>query len=259
MRTRIFGLGLPKSGTHSLAAVFRNAGVPTLHEPGIETLAAAHQESHAYVEQVLCDQASQCEVNVSSINGELVDPLYRLFPEARYVLMLRPLPDWIVSIVTYHLCTQNTTLGWHYWKRRRFSGYVYADEDKALPVTPCYPLRSYFEYWNRTVNRILVGIPSSQLLVIPLQEFEDRLPQLASFAKIAGQLKVVHEFRGKSPLVVPAAILDGVIRDLALSVCHKAVSKLREHHIEPRSVLGRWGDENADANVAGLLSKSALA
>src|SRR4029450_3240849 len=90
-RLRLYGVGMGKSGTHSLAAVFER-DYRAAHEPDAKELMEllfdvwAGVRPWSAVAQLLQDRDARLdlEVDASLVNGEVVSDLVALWPEGRF-------------------------------------------------------------------------------------------------------------------------------------------------------------------------------
>ena len=190
-RFRLFGLGLAKSGTHSLAGVFAS-NYRSAHEPEakafVEVLNAVlsgeveRAELRRYLEER--EERLDLEVNVAGWNGVAVPELVDLYPEARFVLTVREPRSWLDSLLN-HLEVGKAPP--HFV---RFRSLIYADggdhppEEAVLAEHGFYPLRGYLLDYARRHELILDTVPADRLLVLRTKEIGDRLDDLAAFVGV---------------------------------------------------------------------------
>src|SRR5262245_35407266 len=104
-RFHAFGVGMPKTGTHSLAAVFSR--YRALHEPerrhfmGIimERTKGNLSESGARERLRWLDRRLWSELNSSWTNYMLLDLLLDEYPRAKFVLTIRDCYSWLDSML----------------------------------------------------------------------------------------------------------------------------------------------------------------
>ncbi len=109
-RLRLFGIGSPKSGTHSLEAVFAEH-YRSAHEPEalvlVDLLVAVadgrsgEDDLRRYLRSR--ERRLRLEVNCAGLNGLVVDQLVEVVPTARFVLTLRDPYDWLASMIDHSL------------------------------------------------------------------------------------------------------------------------------------------------------------
>ena len=100
---KLFCVGDEKTGTHSVAGLFR--GYRAEHEPeahDLRPLVEARLRGETVdddIEAYVADKERRLhlEVDSSFLNGEIIDLLVRRYPDARYVLTLREPRSWLDS------------------------------------------------------------------------------------------------------------------------------------------------------------------
>ena len=215
-RTRLYGIGTPKSGTHSIAAMF-SGSVRSDHEPErAEVLEKtyAHQDGHISDEELrqwvrARDRKLALEVDSSSLNFEILDLLLREFPDARYVLTMRDCYSWCNSAMN-HTARYRGRLD-AIWAPIRESRYrpdmfQHAPEEKLLQASGFYTLDGYFSYWARHNGEVIEKIPTERLLVVRTDQIQQRAFEIADFAGLprrSVRLDRTHEYRnpGKQELL----------------------------------------------------------
>ncbi len=187
-RLRVFGIGSPKSGTHSLAAVFE-AHYRTAHEPEalrlVELLVARYEgraDDHdltAYLRGR--ERRLRLEVNCAGLNGLVVEELVALSPRPRFVLTLREPRAWLASLLDHSLRGDPDPL-YVRLRHHRFGGdRPHPPEERLLAERGLYTLDGYLESWAERNQRALDTVPPERLLVVRTDELGDRLDDLAAF------------------------------------------------------------------------------
>lgn len=148
-------------------------------------------------------------LNVSQINGFIVETLYGLYPTARYVLTIRDCRSWVRSFVN-HQVKRPVGQGryWHGFRQLRFrpDEHPYRPEDRVLEAGGLYSLDAYLSYWLWHNSVVLKTVPVGQLLVTPTLGLTGDGEPIARFLGIdPGQQdpERLNEFRGRyvtSPL-----------------------------------------------------------
>jgi len=147
----IFGIGMEKTGTHSLAKMLRLE-----HQPDEVAAGWAAVANRGKAEIVARKSAAG---DVSNLNVHFIPELLARFPEARFVLTVREPLSWLRSSL-HHCPDEKQAEHWIALDRMR-KGYGSLAER----------LR-YWEWHNRTV---LQNVPAKQLLIV----FTDRLDESA--------------------------------------------------------------------------------
>ena len=104
-RFHAYGCGMAKTGTHSIYALFGN--YRTAHEVDLRRmvrLAVASLDgsiSDQEIERLLLrrDRQLWLEMDSSNINGDLIRPLVRISPQAKFILTIRDVYSWLDSAI----------------------------------------------------------------------------------------------------------------------------------------------------------------
>lgn len=188
-RFHAFGVGMPKTGTHSLAAVFSR--YRAWHEPEMERFmqiikARADGElsdsaARDYIRQL--DRRLWLELNASWINYFLVDLLLDEYPRAKFVLTIRDCYSWLDSIFNELLGRTHVEFQtqFHRWYAEAISPGSHEDGDRVLAERGLWPLDAWLRSWHQHNARMLALIPSDRLLIIRTKDIGRALPRLAEF------------------------------------------------------------------------------
>lgn len=84
----IFGIGLSKTGTHSLTRALELLGLRTIHYPDPAGMVAGRYR------EVLAGYDAATDISVSAFYRELD----RVFPESRFILTTREIESWLDSV-----------------------------------------------------------------------------------------------------------------------------------------------------------------
>lgn len=212
-RLRVFGVGIAKTGTTSLARTF--AGFRVRHEHRfVESVArvtawrAGELSDGALRDWLVArDAAEPLDVEVSTFHHHWAAFLPELFPDARFVVTLRspadqqeswlgmmlrefsrydgaPLPGWKTALG--RLMIDDFDPGW------------FASRDALRDALP-EVLDRGLGYWARAHGELLDGLPPDRVLYVPTAELSASLPALAAFVGVEpGQLQPAHVNRGVS-------------------------------------------------------------
>jgi hypothetical protein len=199
-RFQAFGVGPGKTGTHSLAAVFRDH-YRSAHEPGAEQLIPlliAHDRGEmpdaafiAYMHQA--DEYLPLEMNASSLNTFCVDLLAREFLSSKFILLARDCISWANSALNQferertRYLTETPPEHWRQWFEWTFGdprAHVYAPEEQVLRERGHPPLATLFDVWARHYRVVLENVPPARLLLVQTRQLSQRLPDIAAFLGI---------------------------------------------------------------------------
>jgi Sulfotransferase domain len=209
-RARLYGVGLGKSGTHSVAEMF-SGDLRVGHEAEagelIGKILARHhgQLGEADFDAWLRarDGRLTLEVDSSSLNFWLVDFLLREFPDARFVLTIRDCYSWTNSFLNHWLRQPAADARWTGLHELRFGSKdgPFAQEEQRLKELGFYPLAAYLKHWTKHNGQVLEKIPSTRLLVVRTDQLRERALEIADFAGVPRsmvKLDKTHQFSNPS-------------------------------------------------------------
>jgi Sulfotransferase domain len=211
-----YGVGMAKSGTHSVAAIFRQ--YRALHEPQPEQmidaiLAAASgaltpEQQDAFL--VRRDRDLQLEIDVSQLNYFFIVELVNLFPSAKFILTVRDCYSWLDSLINHQL-GRDASHRWGLLRDMRFGREPrsYSVEEQILVENDLYTLDGYLSYWNIHNRKVLDVVPPERLLVVRINELPHSLPALAGFLGIP-----IERLDPSQAHVFPAARRFGILEKL---------------------------------------------
>lgn len=190
-RLRLFGIGSPKSGTHSLEGVFAGH-YRTAHEPEALTLVdllvavaegrATESDLRAYLRSR--ERRLRLEVNCAGLNGLVVEQLVEVVPKARFVLTLRDPFDWLTSLVDHSLRGDPAPAYVRLRELRYGADRIHPREERALADAGLFTLDGYLRSWAERNERALAVVPEDRLLVVRTDELGSRLGDIAAFAGV---------------------------------------------------------------------------
>jgi Sulfotransferase domain len=194
-RFHAFGVGMAKSGTHSLAAIFQNyrAMHEPQHEQMLKAILAADQgafgpeERQQFLRQR--DRELALEMDVSQLNHFFLPELLSLFPDAKFVLTIRDCYSWLDSLINHQL-GRDASADWQRLRDLRFGRRARPDAsaERLLAEHDLYALDGYFSYWARHNHAVLDRVPSDRLLVVRTAEIAQSLPALATFIGVPAEM-----------------------------------------------------------------------
>ena len=226
-RAQVYGVGIGKSGTHSLANMF-SRNVRARHEPEAEDLIdhvlawrggrLAENDMAAYLRDR--DRRLAIEVDSSGPNFQVIDLLLREFPDARFVLTLRDCYSWANSMMNEILRSANAPAQWLRLQKFCYeqAPIVHAPEEQALQQRGLYSLDAFFSHWAARNEQAMAKIPAHRLFIVRTDQLRRRAYELADFAGLprrAVRPHRTHEYRnpGKLPILreIPRAFLENKV------------------------------------------------
>lgn len=189
-RFRAYGVGMPKSGTQSLARVcerrYRSA-----HEPYAEQLiehvvaAAADPGRHSGALADFVRRAEReyaLEMNSSQLNVHVLDQLVGEDSRSLFILTLRDCYTWLDSYYNHHL-SEHAAEGKRRLRylRHRPDLHPHRPEERALAERGLFSVDGCLSFWSWHVRTVLDAVPPSRLLVVRTGDFASNLPAVAGF------------------------------------------------------------------------------
>lgn len=183
---------MPKTGTHSLAAVFNR--YRAWHEPAIEQfmqiiMARANEGlSDAAARDRLrqLDRRMWLELNSSYVNYFLLDLLLDEYPKAKFLLTIRDCYSWLDSMFNQLLARTHGEyqMQFHKWYASTLSPGAHEPGDRVLSDRGLWPLDPWLQAWSQHNDHVMATVPSDRLLVIRTQDIRREIPRLADFLEL---------------------------------------------------------------------------
>ena len=184
-----FGVGMPKSGTHSLNTIF--GGYRARHEPKmVRFMEIVRRRSEGdlpdtQVRDILrgLDRRMSLEFNSSYINYFLLEILIDEYPEAKFVFTIRDCYSWLDSMFNQLLGRDHGDYEtqFHHWYGNSLTKEAHRDGEKVLEEHGLWPLDTWFRYWNEHNAGVLNLVPSDRLLIVRTPEIHHDIPRIADF------------------------------------------------------------------------------
>jgi len=219
-RFHLIGVGLPKTGTTSLAHVFQpfRWGDEFLFAESIERLIAWRDGGldRNVMRRWLASraEAGALEMDSASFNHYFLDILVELHPTARFVYTSRDAVSWADSLLNMGLRygTHYRDRPWPEWQLAlgRLMAPSFDPEHFFSPAHLYLALHPLAEellgFYARETARIEAALPPERSLVIPTEDLSTSLGTLAEFAGLPGSAlneagSHANRGHGKIPLV----------------------------------------------------------
>ena len=188
----LVNLGLPRTGTTSIAAMF--SGWRSAHEFWITPFSQAAYEqragrqSGAGVMQVLRarEAAGRLEVDSASFLHLAVEQVVELYPSSAYVLTWRPFESWLDSFLDLLLRQARAPKAARWLPRvqqlasimlGKFDARSFDSAQALLPVVPQLATNA-LHFWVQSMTRTLDALPQ-RALVLPVSQLSQAGPALA--------------------------------------------------------------------------------
>jgi sulfotransferase family protein len=206
-RTRLYCVGMGKSGTHSIAAMFSEK-VRSEHEPQArELLERAPWQPGRLGDPELRewlhkrDREMALEVDSSALNFDILDFLLTEFEEARFVLTIRDCYSWCNSLLNHmvRFASEMDPL-WHPWLDSRCRPDLFRHEpgEQLLKEKGLYTLDGYLSYWARHNQEVLSKVSAERLFAVRTDQIHANAHAIAKFAGLSARsicLDRTHEYQ----------------------------------------------------------------
>ena len=196
-KCRLYGVGLAKSGTTSVARMF-NRTVVTRHEPMQREMAQALLDlrkgriDRADLRALVLrrDKEYCADVNSDGINAYFVDILLEEFPDALFLLTMRDPYSWLDSAFNHQLMNLETLQEGKrrnlYRELREYDLYPHQlkhpPEEQSLEAEGLPTLDSMLAHWNQRNQTVLSTVPEHRLLIVKTRDVTKRAYEIADFA-----------------------------------------------------------------------------
>lgn len=197
-------LGLPKTGTTSIALMFRDR-YRAAHEPLPPSTRAWVLDRCRGVQRGRDmdrflrrrDRDLYLEMESSHPVAVFVDRLVELFPRSRFILTIREPRAWLGSLIGEQLRSRER---WQRmpepgWRSRFFpalhdiccGGHDFAAGERALQERGLYPLDGYLGWWKAHNERVLAAVPPERLLVQRTDGISAAADSIAGFLGVGAE------------------------------------------------------------------------
>ena len=141
------------------------------------------------------------EVDVAGWMGVFAEPLARMYPDSRVVLLLRDCFSWLDSMVDHDLRRLRTWRPDAYYRAKYLQhNDVSAPEEAPLRDAGVIPVAALLRGWTAANRRVLAGVPADQLLVVRTEDLDRSVEALAWFTGVPeSTIRPVHANRNPSP------------------------------------------------------------
>lgn len=183
-----FSVGLPKSGTQSIARVF-GAHYRVAHQPTSDEVVsyAARKATGAVSSRAIVrwlrrrDRHLWLDLESSHVLHYLIGDLAATFAEARFILTVRDCYSWLESEINEHLGPGAKKEPWRTAYALRYGQWPASRRDLPLLELGLAPLGAYLEYWSAHLDRVCEAVPADRLLIVRTDEIRSDLGTIAGF------------------------------------------------------------------------------
>jgi hypothetical protein len=235
-RFQAYCVSLPKSGTKSMAGIFKKhyrAAHEKEHELVIGAILASADGSmgDAELRRLIKerDRRLWLELDSSTLNYFLLDVFLREFPGARFMLTIRDPHSWLDSIIN-HKMGRGLAGIWTDFTRYSFrpQDFTHARAESALAERGLFTLDCYFSCWARHIETVLERVPEHRLLVVRTDEIDSSLSAFADFLSIPSETldpSKAHLHRAVGRFGVLSEIDPVFLREKCLAHCESLLKR----------------------------------
>ena len=185
------------------------------------------------------DTRLNLEYDVSWVNQFVIGHLLYLFPDARYIILIRDSYTWLQSAIGHLISREMPSeilnfLPWWIKPER----YPHSRHDRALAERGLYSVAAYLHAWNEHVDRCTRSIPADRRLVLRTHELARSHGRLADFLQIPEDSLDAgngHQNRSTWPDRIESLVDPSYIDEMVQSIC---ADNLALHFPEIRSAQG---------------------
>lgn len=230
-----FCIGLPRSGTHTIACLF-NGYYAAAHEPDPkETIIRImdwnyRKSSKAEMLKFLSfrDRTFYLDLESSHYLHHIVDLLVEKFPQAKFILTVREPLSWLESEVNQNYITRDMSL-WRSLERYRYSRYDYGYEfGNLIGIENIYPIRSYLSYWKDHVSKVINGVSPENLLIVDTFKISQEVHNIASFLDISSEnlyINMNHSNKRNRVFNLYEAVNRNNVQKIVRSSCYEFIQR----------------------------------
>lgn len=228
-RCRLYCVGTPKSGTHSIAHMFA-PDIRCRHEPGRKRLVRkimAHAGGQVTDAQLKAwirsrDRKLNLDVDSSTLNYFIMHHLAGEFADARFLLTIRDCYSWLNSIANHGLRRASPDKHWIEFRDFRFHPELkHAPEEKAFREKGLYTIEGYLSYWVQHNEEALARVPAERLLVVRTDQITEKAYEIAEFAGLTRE-----SIRPESTHSCKNPVKRDILRDIDRNFLEARVEKL---------------------------------
>jgi hypothetical protein len=211
-RFHAYGVGLSRTGTGSLAAIFgryRSAHqfLRDEHEQAVQDLDAG-KLSRAQMRDFLLRRHREkvLEMDSAANNGRCVDILAEEFPSAKFILLIRDFYSWLNSEQNKLLIRARTPEAWPKPpgstpspRESVAAGLAFYQSDEAFVRRFEALLEVHVKEWTEVNQFILDRVPASRLLIVRTCDLSRSREKLARFVGVPPETLVENAHMDKAP------------------------------------------------------------
>lgn len=191
-KIHVYCLALPRCGTTSMTELFL-PHYRSGHESLNNDVAARFWSGRPYTREGMADyyrrrdQVLNLDVESSHLLLNASDVLPEVFPDAKFIFMIRDCYAWVESWINHArelFAMRHAHV--HVWARHVFADgeQFHPPEEKVLADCELPTLDAHFRYWAKWNTKALENIPSERLLILRTNEISQKVQEIADFCGV---------------------------------------------------------------------------
>lgn len=244
-RIHVYGVGAPKTGTHSIANLF-SEHYRSAHEMQVERTTHLLQKRYAGGLQRLASAVRErerrwrLECESAHLLAHFADVLADEFPRAKFILTVREPRSWLRSVIDQCIKNPRTEFlhdqEFRCWIRLRDLYFGVPPEEYPVPERPLaandlHTLDGYLSYWTRHNRMVLDAVPSDRLLVVRTRELSDSIDRIAAFMGVSPSTlarEKSHSYKAPKRYELLDEVDEGYVQDKITEHCSGVMARLDE-------------------------------
>lgn len=237
---RGYGIGLPRSGTHTLAQswptqiarheAFSGAIVPCF----LHYVEGRMSTKRMQLRLTTRWRLMRTQFDVFHALHHVVDLLPSDSKSTKFILTVRDPIPWLISEISRNYHSQRIPV-WRALESYRYGRYNLDKEawDNEMSVCTDWPLRSYFRYWNDHIIQVSNYVAREKLIVLDVESLSARMQLIASECDLDSARLTLGHRSGNTLRKIPRDVFPPteILQQLMSDECQRALSYLKTHQI----------------------------
>ena len=201
--THAYCIGLPRSGTHTLAHILGNE-CRTIHEPLKKKTIhfiinrmpyASHKEINKWL--LLRDKVLGIDIEATHFLHYFAGNLSTLFPKAKFILTIRDPLEWLESELNRNYSASKSAY-WRALEEYRYNLPSLAHETINEVWQPSNErIASYITYWKNHIERTTQSVPENRLLLLNTKDLNHSKHTIYNFLGLDPESKPDNTIKRK--------------------------------------------------------------
>lgn len=239
-RFQAYCIGLPRSGTHSIAYIlaknYRSSHEPRSHDTIIHLLQYLNNNySRKKMEAIIRGRDKFLDLEMESTHylHYVADLLLKINPKSKFILTIREPFSWLASEINQNnrvIVRQN----WDALENFKYSGYnnKFTKEDEGLKaIRNTYPVASYLSYWRDHITEVINVIPEPNLLIINTRKINEDAHKIADFLSIPpddlNMSRIHSDKKDKKSFDLYSIVNENYVKEQVNKYCSKLADELK--------------------------------